>query len=334
MASWYIETDKLNEIAVSSRVRLARNLKDMPFPCRMTKEMFASLKNRVKTTIDELASEGIKLRFIEMNDVPENEVGAMVERHVISPDFAANCNNRAIAISDDESISIMIGEEDHIRIQVIVAGFNLEDAYKTADMLDTALGERLGFAYDERLGFLTECPTNIGTGLRASVMLHLPVCENNGDIASIADAAGKIGLTVRGMYGEGSKAKASLYQVSNQITLGISEKNAIKNLNVIVHQIIDREKQSRKLIDRVKIEDSVMRAFGTLKYAKLISTEEFMKLISLIKLGMNEGIIDNVNISPIRLLIEAQPFMVMRKYSVSTSVERDEARARIVGEFL
>ena len=140
MASWYIETDKLNEIAVSSRVRLARNLKDMPFPCRMTKEMFASLKNRVKTTIDELASEGIKLRFIEMNDVPENEVGAMVERHVISPDFAANCNNRAIAISDDESISIMIGEEDHIRIQVIVAGFNLEDAYKTADMLDTALG--------------------------------------------------------------------------------------------------------------------------------------------------------------------------------------------------
>lgn len=334
MASWYLETDKLNDIVVSSRVRLARNVAGMPFPSRMNDEMFTSLKNNVKTALEHVALKGINLRFIEMNNVPENEIGAMVERHVISPDFAQNYNNRAIAISDDESISIMVGEEDHIRIQVIVAGFNLEKAYDTADMIDTAIGNVLGFAFDEKLGYLTECPTNIGTGLRASVMLHLPVCESKGAVASIAEAAGKIGLTVRGMYGEGSKAKASLYQVSNQITLGISEKNAIENLNVIAGQIIEREKQGRSMIERIELEDSVMRAYGTLKYAKLMDTEEFMQLISLIKLGMNEGIINNDKLSPMSLLIEAQPFMLMKKYSTATPKERDEIRARMVGEFL
>ena len=296
--------------------------------------MFVHLKSRVKTAVEALATKGYKLRFIEMNNIPEIEIGAMVERHVISPDFANNCHNRAIAISDDESISIMIGEEDHIRIQVVVAGFALEEAYSIADSLDTALGNHLGFAFDNNLGFLTECPTNIGTGLRASVMLHLPVCEGKGDIASISDAAGKIGLTVRGIYGEGSKAKASLYQISNQITLGISEKSAIENLNIIAKQIIDREKQARTLLNRIELEDSVMRAFGTLKYARLVDTEEFLKLISLIKLGINEGIIDNDEISPIRLLVEAQPYMLMKKYSVSGSTERDETRAKMVREIL
>lgn len=334
MSSWYMSADRAGDVAVSSRVRLARNIADMPFPSRMNEEMFSHLKSRVKTAVDKLSVNGYKLRFIEMNNVPENEIGAMVERHVISPDFASNCQNRAIAISDDESISIMIGEEDHIRIQVIVAGFALEEAYRIADSLDTALGSHLDFAFDNDLGFLTECPTNIGTGLRASVMLHLPICEGKGDIASISDAAGKIGLTVRGMYGEGSKAKASLYQISNQITLGISEKNAIENLSVIAKQIIDREKHGRKLLNRVELEDSVMRAFGTLKYARLVDTEEFMKLISLIKLGIDEGIIKSEELSPVRLLVEAQPYMLMKKYSISNSAERDEARAQMVREIL
>lgn len=335
MACWYKETDKLNEIVISSRVRLARNLDNMPFPSRMTDEMFTELKSKVKTALEKISEQGVaSLKFIEMDDIPENEIHSMVERHVISPDFARNSSNRAIAISDDESISLMIGEEDHIRIQVILPGSNLNEAYKIADDIDTALGEILPLAFNENLGYLTECPTNIGTGLRASVMLHLPVCESKGDIASISEAAAKIGLTVRGMYGEGSKAVACLYQISNQITLGISEKNAIDNLLVIASQIVDREKQNRNSIERIDLEDKVMRAYGTLKYAKLISTEEFMKLISLIKLGVSEGIIENKSIQPIRLLIEAQPHMIMRKYSVSNLKERDEARARMASEIL
>lgn len=335
MACWYKETDALNEIIVSSRVRLARNLADMPFPGRMTAEMFTELKDRVRKAVEVLSdSGGAKLKFIEMDDIPENEINAMVERHVISPDFAKKHSSRAIAISSDESVSIMIGEEDHIRIQVVGAGQSLDKVYETADTIDTALNRQLKFAYDSELGFLTECPTNIGTGLRASVMLHLPLCESRGDMTSISDAAGKIGLTVRGMYGEGSKAAASLYQISNQVTLGISEKNAVENLKAIAEQIVEREKQARSEIDRTDLEDTVFRAFGTLKFARLMTTEEFMKLISLIKLGVNEGIIKDSDIRPMELLIEAQPHMLMRRYSVSSPRERDEARARMVRELL
>ena len=335
MSTWYKETDAYKGIIISSRVRLARNLADMPFPRRMTDEMFFDLRNRVREAVIKLSDNiNLDLKFIEMNNVPDNEINAMVERHVISPDFAQHCKDRAIAISSDESISIMIGEEDHIRIQVISAGNSLDEAYSLADMIDTELNENLGFAYDSKLGFLTECPTNIGTGLRASVMLHLPVSESRGEIATISDAAGKIGLTVRGMYGEGSKAAASLYQISNQVTLGISEKNAVENLKVIADQIVEREKQSRVALDKLELEDTVYRALGTLKFARLLSSEEFMKHISMIKLGVDEGIITNDNIKPIELLIEAQPYMLMKKHSATSPLERDEARARMVREII
>lgn len=335
MACWYKETDVINDIVISSRIRLARNLADLPFPRRMNDEMFAELKGRVKKAIDEINIESdIKLKFIDMDNIPQNEIGAMVERHVISPVFAAEHNNRAIAISEDESISIMIGEEDHIRIQVTVGGDNLDTAYSIADGLDNRLNDKLRFAFDSSLGFLTECPTNIGTGLRASVMLHLPICEKLGEIASISDAAGKIGFTVRGMYGEGSKAAASLFQISNQITLGISEKNAVENLKVITSQIVEKEREDRLKLDKTELEDTVFRAYGTLKYARLISTEEFMKLISLIKLGLCMGIIDNNKIKPIEMLIEAQPYMLQKKFYPMNTRERDEARAKMMREIL
>ena len=331
MASWYKNKD--SGIVISSRIRLARNLSDMPFPRRMTPQMFDELKQRVNSAIKALPSE-FSLKFIEMNDVPETEINAMVERHVISPDFAKCYKDRAIAISADESVSIMIGEEDHIRIQVILAGSSLDEAYSIADKIDTVLNESLNFAFDNRLGYLTECPTNIGTGLRASLMLHLPVCESRGEINMVADAAGKIGLTVRGMYGEGSKSSASLYQISNQITLGISEKNAIENLKVIASQIVEREKQGRSSIERLNIEDTVFRSLGTLKYARLLSTDEFMKHISMIKLGIDEGIIEEEKLNPIELLISAQPYMLMKNCAAQTPAERDEARAKMIREML
>ena len=257
----------------------------------------------------------------------------MVERHIISPEFAEENADRAIIISADESISIMIGEEDHVRIQVILGGLQLEKAYDTAEQLDSLLYNELHFAFDRSLGFLTECPTNLGTGLRASVMLHLPVTESNGEVSSIAETVGKIGFTVRGMYGEGSKASASMYQVSNQITLGISEKNAIDNLKIITAQLIDKERKARNSLNKIKLEDMCFRALGTLQNCRVLSSKEMMDLLSRIKLGISMGIIKN-DVLPIKLFIEGQPNMLMKKYGQLEPEERDIYRAAFMRDAL
>ena len=200
MGSWYMSHAPEDDIAVSTRIRLARNLSGIPFPARMTDEQRHELNCRVKNAVANSNTPFAKsLKYIDMRDIPSTEVQAMVERHVISPEFASAKADRAIILSANESISIMIGEEDHIRIQVILGGLQLEKAYDIAEQLDTLLYDSLHFAFDSNLGFLTECPTNLGTGLRASVMLHLPVIESSGEISRLADSVGKIGFTVRGM---------------------------------------------------------------------------------------------------------------------------------------
>lgn len=334
MSSWYKEAAPQDDVVVSTRIRLARNLSGMPFPSRMTAPQFEELKSKVKQAVCESNTPFAKsLKFIDMAAVPKNEINAMVERHVISPEFAENSQGRAIILSDDESISIMIGEEDHIRIQVILGGLQLEKAYDIAERLDTLLYDSLHFAFDSNLGFLTVCPTNLGTGLRASVMLHLPVCESTGEIGALSETVGKIGFTVRGMYGEGSKSKAALYQVSNQITLGISEKNAIDNLKIITTQLIEKERKARNELDPVKVEDIAYRALGLLKNCRILSGSEMMNLLSRIKLGVSMGILSK-EIMPLKLLIEGQPYMLMKKYGEMTPDERDICRATHVREAL
>ncbi len=333
MSSWY----KNNEggIVVSSRVRLARNLADMPFPRRMNGKALAELCERVKRAISEASGQiGEELRFIEMDNIPDSEIAAMVERHIISREFAENRRGRAIAISDDERVCIMVGEEDHIRIQVLGGGLSLDEVYEKADRIDTALGNILSFAYDSEFGYLTECPTNIGTGLRASVMLHLPLCTDTNKISSIAEAVGKIGFTVRGMYGEGSGSEAGLYQISNQITLGISEKNAIENLKVIASQIVEREENARLKVSRIRLEDAVCRALGTAGSARLVSTDELMQLISRIKLGCDMGILDIGRVNPLELLITLGVGALQSKHGEMEPAERDELRARLLREKL
>ncbi len=323
-----------NDIAVSSRIRIARNIKGIPFPSKMTIQQKQELNLKVKTAINNSNSPIAKaLKFIEMRDIPENQRFAMVERHIISHEFATKGIDGAIILSQDESISIMVGEEDHIRIQVILGGINLEEAYEIADKLDTLLNDSLHFAFDSKLGFLTECPTNLGTGLRASVMLHLPALENSGEMDNLSQSIGKIGFTVRGMYGEGTKSLASLYQISNQITLGLSEKNALDNLKIITTQLIEKEKEIRNGFDKFKIEDFCFRALGILQNSRILSSEEAMNLLSRVKLGKSMGIL-NLKESPIRLLIDSQPFMLMQKYGVMEADERDVYRANMIREML
>ncbi len=334
MSSWYTSHAPEDDIAVSTRIRLARNLSGLPFPARMSSEQRKELNLKVKNAVLQSNTPFAKsLKYIDMADVPQTEIAAMVERHIISPEFAEENADRAIIISADESISIMIGEEDHVRIQVILGGLQLEKAYDTAEQLDSLLYNELHFAFDRNLGFLTECPTNLGTGLRASVMLHLPVTESNGEISSIAETVGKIGFTVRGMYGEGTKASASMYQVSNQITLGISEKNAIDNLKIITAQLIDKERKARNGLNKIKLEDMCFRALGTLQNSRILSSKEMMDLLSRVKLGISMGII-KTDVLPIKLFIEGQPNMLMKKYGQLEPEERDIYRAGFMRDAL
>lgn len=330
MSYWYSVSAPQDDIAVSTRIRLARNINGIPFPSKMTPEQFKTVNVLVKKAILESDTPYSKsLKYIAMEDIPEIERFAMVERHIISHRFASNYQNRAIIISKDESICIMLGEEDHIRVQVLLAGLQFEKAYEIADSIDSLLCNGLDLAFDERIGFLTECPTNLGTGLRSSVMLHLPLIESRGEISGLADSISKIGLTVRGMYGEGTKAIASLYQISNQVTLGISEKNAIDNLKIIATQLIQKEQQYRKQLNRIKLEDRCMRSLGILKNARILTSSEMMTRLSDIKLGKSVGIIDS-DILPIKLLIEGQPNMIMRKSGGLSPDERDIERANII----
>ncbi|MBR6564988.1 MAG: protein arginine kinase [Clostridia bacterium] len=334
MSNWYKACENNNQIAISSRIRLARNLKGFPFPARMTNEQRRELNLKVRDALLQSNTPFAKsLKYIDMANVPDTQKYAMVERHIISPEFANNTADTAIILSDDESISIMIGEEDHIRIQVILGGLSLREAYDIAERIDSLLYPALQFAFDSKLGFLTQCPTNLGTGLRASVMLHLPALESTGEIETLGSSIGKIGFTVRGMYGEGSKSAAALYQVSNQITLGLSEKNALDNLSIITSQLIEKEQRSREALNRLELEDLCYRALGTLQNARILTSGEMMNLLSRVKLGVCMGIL-NTSVSPIRLLIEAQPFMLMQKYGVMDPNDRDIYRANMIREAL
>lgn len=333
--SWYDNLGPQSDIAVSSRIRLARNISGIPFPSVMNEDKLIEVNNLVKNALLNSNTPFAKsLKFIQMKDIPENERFSMVERHIISREFVSNCENKAIIISDDESICIMLGEEDHIRIQIIKAGLDVLSAYDVAEQIDSLLCGALDIAFDKNLGFLTSCPTNLGTGLRASVMLHLPLLKISGDMGVLSEQIGKIGFTVRGMYGEGTKASASLYQISNQITLGITEKNAIDNLNLITMQLIEKERKLRESLNKIKAEDIAMRALGTLSNARIISSQEMMKLLSELKLGISLDIIEKTALNPIKLLIDGQPFMLMRKFGEMTADERDIYRANMLREAL
>lgn len=336
MRNWYENVDTSNPLAVSSRIRLARNIKGIPFPKRMNQSQKEEVLQNIKNLLDGVFIDGVgTLKYINMEALPEEELFAMVERHIISPDFAKKQGPKAIVISENEAVSIMLLEEDHIRLQVILGGLKLNEAYEIAQKIESILSDGLTIAFDSQLGYLTECPTNLGTGLRASLMLHLPILEGSGSLSTIADSVSKIGLTVRGMYGEGSRSHASLYQLSNQVTLGISEQTAIDNLSAIANQIVQKELAARENLDKNSLEDSVYRALGTLRYARLLTSEEMMKLISTVKLGVEMGILENIDPAlPIALLVETQAYSLQKANGRMTPADRDILRASIIRQRL
>lgn len=332
MAKWYLGEGEQSDIVISTRIRLARNLTEYPFPARLdTKSRLV-----IDETIHKAVPEAEHLQYIEMKTLTQAQIVSLAEKHIISPEFASSADGRALLLSESEDISIMLNEEDHLRLQVMKPGLALEEAYAVADRLDSEINKKVSFAFDERLGYLTQCPTNIGTGMRASVMLHLPALTAANRMDALAATVSKLGLTIRGAYGEGTAPMGDLYQLSNQVTLGISEKDAIGNLKTIVLQLAAQERTARtEMLQTIEAEDAIYRAYGLLKSARLLNTKEFMQLISKVRLGAVGGILQIDPIAVSELMVSLQPASINARAGKSLDTrERDIERAKIVRERL
>ena len=334
---WYEETTN-DDIIVSTRVRLARNLEKYPFPNSMTKEQLSDATKEIEAGIFDSNPTLSKIfKTYHIDKTTDVEKKMLFEKHLISPDLLKKPDS-AVMISNDDKMSIMLMEEDHIRLQVILGGFNLDEAYELANKVDDVIDEHIKYAFDDDFGYLTSCPTNTGTGLRASVMMHLPALTITNNISRIISSAGNLGIAVRGLYGEGSKAYGNLYQISNQITLGLSELEIIEKVKNIVNQIKDLEKDARdKLIKTNKdyLEDKFFRALGTLKYARSMTSSEAKTLISDVIMAKNMGIIDDISENLFKLMIMTEPAVIEHKAGKPLSPEeRDKERAKYLRETL
>ena len=336
MLNWYLQNGKESDVVVSSRIRLARNLSNFPFATKQTKEIKDKLEETVKEIVPSL---GYSLKFVRMQDMDEITKMSLLEKHLVSPNFVMNKENTgAMLINDDENISVMINEEDHLRIQVMTSGLDIENLMNFSTELDEKIGKLLPYAYHERYGFLTSCPTNVGTALRASVMVHLPGLEKTGNINKILEVINNFGMNIRGIYGEGSKEEANMYQISNKQTLGISENEIVKNLKLITEKIIEQERLARKILarDSIELEDKVYRAYGVLTNAKKISLEEARDLLSEVKLGTDLGIIQELTDLKVKKLELYTKPANLQKYlgKQIDSYERDIKRAEVIKQII
>ena len=335
-SEWISKKGPQHDVAISSRIRLARNLEKYPMNAFSGNDQGKAVLEKVCAVVDKINSneqEGWNVILLDELTTVEKQV--LLEKHLISKEHTENKANKALILNDEENLSIMVNEEDHLRIQTILPGLQLEEAWRIADRADDLLEEHLDYAYCEEKGYLTCCPTNVGTGMRASVMLHLPGLIAAKQAGKIFEALSQLGLVVRGLYGEGTEAAGNIYQISNQITLGQKEEDIVSNLATVAKQIIEKEMEIRRFIWRetpMLLKDRVMRAYGALKYAAVLSSEEALNHISNIRLGLSLGIL-NQGLSTEKLnelMVSSQPgFLQQNSGRIMDSMERDEARAKL-----
>jgi protein arginine kinase len=306
------------DIVISSRVRVARNISGMPFPHLLSKEKSEEVIQQVRLALEnQEASDSLGgLELSRLSELSPVERQILVDKHLISPDLLNNFEAKAVVLRGDEVVSIMVNEEDHLRIQCLLPGLQLKEAWEIINKVDDGLEKTLSYAFSETLGYLTSCPTNVGTGMRASVMLHLPGLKLTKQMGGILGAIGKLGLTVRGLYGEGTEALGDLFQISNQITLGPSEEEIINNLVSITRQLLAQEQAARRALYQEKreaVEDRVYRAYGAVKYARILSSEEAMRLISDLRLGVELKIISGIPSKLLNeLMVKSRPAFLMK----------------------
>lgn len=334
--NWYLQNGKDSDVVISSRVRLARNLDKIPFKTRASKEDMQKVLNKIEEITPSL---GYGLKFLKLKDIDDITKLTLIEKHVISPDFAIDKEEiGAILINEEENICIMINEEDHLRLQVFSSGMDLENLKNLIVEIDEKIDGLLDYAFSEQYGYLTACPTNVGTGMRASVMVHLPALTLTGNITKVLNVVNGFGMNIRGIYGEGTQSQGDIYQISNNQSLGITENEIIKNLKTITEKVIEQERLARKYLakNQNELEDRVYRAYGTLAFSRKISSEECRNLMSIIKLGTDLGIIKELNdtkVSKINLYTQVGN---LQKYLGKNldAYERDIKRAEVIKQII
>ena len=337
MTKWLERGLNHQDVVISTRVRVARNILEYKFPLYIEVDNSDKLTNAVLDTTKEIF--GDDYIFFSIKDLTGRERLMYIEDYLISPALTKKLDKSSFLLRSDERATIMINEEDHLRIQTLLPGLNLIGAWEICSDIDDKLESKLNFAYHEKLGYLTACPTNVGTGLRASVMVHLPSVYLTGHINTMIDALRKIGLTVRGIYGEGSEAVGNLYQISNQTTLGNTEEEILDKLNKIINQVVNRERNTRKYLMEKKgleIEDRVYRSYGILKNSRLISSNEAINHLSNVKLAYDMGHLKDPKLNDIvSLMGDIKPANIQKQFNQDIcKEERDEIRARKIREFL
>ncbi|MCM8799263.1 MAG: protein arginine kinase [Candidatus Omnitrophica bacterium] len=333
-SEWLKGTGPYSDIVISSRIRLARNLANIPFPHRLNRKQAQEVLELVKLAIQKV--DYLKnCLFIELHQLDSLDKQFLIERHLMSYEHARSDNYKGLVLDTTEVISIMVNEEDHLRLQVMQSGFNLFEAWNIINRIDDLLSEHLDFAFYPEWGYLTSCPTNTGTGLRGSVMLHLPALVMSRQINRILAAIAKLSFTTRGLYGEGTEASGNFFQVSNQVSLGHNEEEVISNINALIKQVIEQEEQTRQNLltnQRAMLEDKIWRSFGILKNAFIISSQETIDLLSMVRLGVDLKIIKGIDRSVINeLFLITQPAHLQKIENKRLSTqERDLKRAEII----
>ncbi|WP_456083260.1 protein arginine kinase [Megamonas funiformis] len=337
--SWLTTLGKEADIVLASRVRLARNLKNLPFPNRANINDLAQIKELIIRLIPAIESAtGLKFDYLEIDKLTHLEQQVLVEKHLISKKLLTNPENRLLILSTDASVAIMVNEDDHLRIQCMASGLDLNTPLAKAFAIDDAIEAYLNIAFDEKMGYLTACPTNLGTGLRASVLLHLPALVMTQQLSKIVNISPQLGLAIRNFFGEDNAG--NIFQIDNQLTLGFKEQELIDNLNSTVTEIISHEREARKALLNYspdKLANRVWRSFGILKYARFISENEMLDLVSKVRLGVDLDIIDETKPELLNILLIASQknyIQNLQQNENMTPQEIDKQRAHIIRKIL
>jgi protein arginine kinase len=339
VSGWLTGTGPMSEIVISSRIRLARNLAGYPFLSRATESQRADIERRIREAIDKTRLAG-EVFYVNVDDTDELDRLVLVERHLISRQHADAEGSRGVAISNRETVALMTNEEDHLRTQVLRSGMQLAELWEEINSIDDLLADHLQFAFHEQFGYLTACPTNAGTGIRVSVMLHLPALKITREIEKVIRAAQDMSLAVRGMHGEGTEATGDFFQVSNQITLGKSEEDLIKDFkDGVVPRIVEYEQQAREALltqQAAALDDTIWRALGVLQSARVITAEECMRHLSHLRMGVHLGRLESIDLATVNELLQfIQPGHLQKLQGVRLSgEERGMVRAQIIRERL
>ncbi|MEK4701690.1 protein arginine kinase [Solibacillus sp. FSL R7-0668] len=337
--SW-MQYESDSDIVISTRIRLARNIANVRFPISFTEQDAEQIEHQLMTALLAIDRENpYHFSYFKVKDMPQLQRQILVEKHLISPNLARRQKIGSFFLTEDESISILVNEEDHIRIQSLAQGMNLQQAYEEARKVDRYLSKSIAYAYEDRYGYLTSCPTNVGTGLRASVMLHLPALTMTKQMNALIQMMTRLGMVVRGIYGEGSDNLGNVYQISNQITLGKSETVILQELEKVVEQIIQKEQVARKnLLLRAPtiLEDRLSRSLGTLKYAKILTSEEAASCLSNVRLGVSLGLLEPISQRKLNECMLIMQPGIIQQYAGATlqATERDMYRAKLLQEKL